>query len=168
MPRTKISDQAIYLADNGAAYCGAHLGVTARMTGRDLSGQAIQRVNAGDSGGGGRDGMGSPLRAMREGGPQMRIENLPEAGTDRFAVPGLDGKRGRLLHVGPRGAIVEWESAVKTKQFLATRVDRKTGEEYKKTVTVPVRGDRGPVSLAVEVEPLLPPSPRYHRNGGRS
>lgn len=40
----KVSEQMIYLTDNGAAYCGAHLGITAKMTGRDLSGQLIQPV----------------------------------------------------------------------------------------------------------------------------
>ncbi len=37
----KISSETVYLTDNGAAYCGAHLGYTARTTGRDLSGQKI-------------------------------------------------------------------------------------------------------------------------------
>lgn len=40
----RISNEMVYLTDNGAAYCGAHLGITAKMTGRDLSGQAIQPV----------------------------------------------------------------------------------------------------------------------------
>jgi hypothetical protein len=40
----KVSDAMIYLTDNGAAYCGAHLGHTAKMTGRDLSGQRILPV----------------------------------------------------------------------------------------------------------------------------
>ena len=31
----------IYLVDNGAAYCEAHLGATAKATGRDISGQEI-------------------------------------------------------------------------------------------------------------------------------
>lgn len=34
----------IYLCDNGAAYCGDHLGISARMTGRDISGQRIMAV----------------------------------------------------------------------------------------------------------------------------
>jgi hypothetical protein len=42
------SETSIYLTDNGAAYCGAHLGVTARMTGRDLSGQRIYLVTPED------------------------------------------------------------------------------------------------------------------------
>lgn len=37
----KISDTTIYLTDNGRAYCGSHLGATARSTGRDISGQPI-------------------------------------------------------------------------------------------------------------------------------
>ena len=40
----KVNEQMIYLTDNGAAYCGAHLGMTAKTTGRDLSGQAILPV----------------------------------------------------------------------------------------------------------------------------
>ena len=42
-------DDAIYLTDNGAAYCGAHLGATAKATGRDISGQRIARVSAADA-----------------------------------------------------------------------------------------------------------------------
>lgn len=42
-------DAAIYLTDNGAAYCGAHLGATARATGRDISGQRIYRLTADDA-----------------------------------------------------------------------------------------------------------------------
>lgn len=41
---TAVADGALYLTDGGAIYCGAHLGVTARMTGRDLSGQPILRI----------------------------------------------------------------------------------------------------------------------------
>lgn len=37
----RIDDDMIYLTDNGAALCGAHLGSSARHTGRDISGQAI-------------------------------------------------------------------------------------------------------------------------------
>ncbi len=40
---------AIYLTDNGAAYCGSHLGATAQMTGRDMSGQRIARVSSADA-----------------------------------------------------------------------------------------------------------------------
>ncbi len=39
---------AIYLGDNGRALCGQHLGMTARYTGRDISGQSIQRVTVFD------------------------------------------------------------------------------------------------------------------------
>lgn len=39
-----IQSGVIYLTDNGASYCGAHLGHAARTTGRDLSGQRIQPV----------------------------------------------------------------------------------------------------------------------------
>ena len=40
---------AIYLTDNGAAYCGAHLGYGAQITGRDTSGQRIMRVSEADA-----------------------------------------------------------------------------------------------------------------------
>ena len=45
----RISDDAIYLGDNGRCYCGEHLGYTAKMTGRDLSGQAIYKVTPEDA-----------------------------------------------------------------------------------------------------------------------
>lgn len=41
-------DNALYLCDNGACYCGAHLGCTAQATGRDLSGQKIHRITPAD------------------------------------------------------------------------------------------------------------------------
>lgn len=37
----RISADIVYLGDNGRAYCGQHLGVTAKTTGRDLSGQRL-------------------------------------------------------------------------------------------------------------------------------
>jgi hypothetical protein len=40
----KIQSDTIYLGDNGRALCGAHLGASARYTGRDLSGQEIMAV----------------------------------------------------------------------------------------------------------------------------
>ena len=40
----KINDETLYLCDNGACYCGAHLGTTAKMTGHDISGQKIEAV----------------------------------------------------------------------------------------------------------------------------
>lgn len=40
----RTSPAVIYLGDNGRAYCGEHLGHTARTTGRDLSGQAILAI----------------------------------------------------------------------------------------------------------------------------
>lgn len=36
----------LYLCDNGAALCHDHLGITARTTGRDISGQRIYRLSA--------------------------------------------------------------------------------------------------------------------------
>lgn len=43
-PKSVVKDDALYFADNGACYCGKHLGMTARYTGRDLSGQKIERI----------------------------------------------------------------------------------------------------------------------------
>ncbi len=40
----RVSDDAIYLTDNGAALCGKHLGHSAKTTGRDLSGQKILKI----------------------------------------------------------------------------------------------------------------------------
>ena len=45
----RIRDEALYLCDNGAAYCGEHLGQTARITGRDISGQSIRKVTPEDA-----------------------------------------------------------------------------------------------------------------------
>lgn len=41
-----VKDDAVYLTDNGAALCGAHLGMTARYSGRDISGQPVRLVTA--------------------------------------------------------------------------------------------------------------------------
>lgn len=40
----RIHDEVVYLTDNGAAYCGEHLGASAKLTGRGLDGQAIDAV----------------------------------------------------------------------------------------------------------------------------
>lgn len=39
-----VADDALYLTDNGRVVCGLHCGTSARYTGRDLSGQRIERV----------------------------------------------------------------------------------------------------------------------------
>lgn len=44
-----VQPDAIYLTDNGASYCGDHLGSSAKATGRDISGQKIYRVKADDA-----------------------------------------------------------------------------------------------------------------------
>lgn len=97
----------------------------------------------------------------------ITIEHLPEHNTDRFAVPGLDGKVGRLISVGTGCAIIEWEHEHRVKTFQAKAYDKKTGEEVLRTVTVPDRHDRGPVTLALEVIPA-DPSNTYKKNGARS
>jgi len=45
----KIQPEAVYLGDNGCAYCGEHLGMTGRTTGRDLSGQALYKMTPEDA-----------------------------------------------------------------------------------------------------------------------
>ena len=40
-PAPVTKDDALYLVDNGAVYCGSHMGQTPRYTGRDISGQEI-------------------------------------------------------------------------------------------------------------------------------
>lgn len=40
----KLQDDVIYLGDNGAAFCGLHAGMTAKYTGRDISGQRVHKV----------------------------------------------------------------------------------------------------------------------------
>lgn len=40
----RINAETLYLTDNGACYCGDHLGYTAKHTGRDISGQPILPV----------------------------------------------------------------------------------------------------------------------------
>ncbi len=42
---TTIRLNTIYLGDNGRAYCGRHCGVTARLTGCDLSGQPLLAID---------------------------------------------------------------------------------------------------------------------------
>ena len=40
----RSAPDTVFLTDNGRALCGEHLGATARLTGRDLSGQPILPV----------------------------------------------------------------------------------------------------------------------------
>ena len=40
---------ALYFTDNGAMLCSKHLGSSAQHTGRDISGQPIERVTADDA-----------------------------------------------------------------------------------------------------------------------
>jgi len=42
--RPVVDDAALYIADNGRCLCGAHLGNMARFTGRDISGQKVERM----------------------------------------------------------------------------------------------------------------------------
>ena len=43
-----LSDSVLYICDNGEVRCGAHCGHTARMTGRDISGQPVQAITEDD------------------------------------------------------------------------------------------------------------------------
>lgn len=49
MRRFTPDPMALYLTDNGRALCGRHLGASATYTGRDISGQLIERVTAADA-----------------------------------------------------------------------------------------------------------------------
>lgn len=42
----KLHDTALYLGDNGRCYCGEHSGMSARYTGRDISGQPVMLIDA--------------------------------------------------------------------------------------------------------------------------
>ena len=39
-------EETVYLTDNGRGLCGAHLGSSARYTGRDISGQEVLPITA--------------------------------------------------------------------------------------------------------------------------
>ena len=39
-----LNPKALYVCDNGACYCGAHAGYSAKTTGRDISGQLVYEV----------------------------------------------------------------------------------------------------------------------------
>ena len=39
-----LRDEALYVGDNGALFCGKDAGASARFTGRDISGQRVERV----------------------------------------------------------------------------------------------------------------------------
>lgn len=43
-PTPVLDSEAVYLGDNGRAFCGAHAGQSARFTDRDTSGQPVYRV----------------------------------------------------------------------------------------------------------------------------
>ncbi len=43
--RPVLHPDALYFCDNGAVYCGAHCGVTARCSGRDISGQSVEPLS---------------------------------------------------------------------------------------------------------------------------
>lgn len=45
-PTPKLSDDALYIGDNGRCFCGRHAGMNAKFTGHDPSGQPVERVTA--------------------------------------------------------------------------------------------------------------------------
>ena len=47
-PKPVLDDDALYWCDNGAVRCGAHSGASAYYTGRDISGQRVERVTEAD------------------------------------------------------------------------------------------------------------------------
>jgi len=47
-PKPVLKPGALYLGDNGRCFCAEHAGASARYTGRDISGQRVHRITAGD------------------------------------------------------------------------------------------------------------------------
>ncbi len=45
MDLAKTEPDSVFVTDNGRLLCGADLGASARFTGRDISGQRIERVS---------------------------------------------------------------------------------------------------------------------------
>lgn len=43
-----LDDHELYLGDNGRCFCGAHAGMSARYSGRDLSGQPVMKITFAD------------------------------------------------------------------------------------------------------------------------
>lgn len=41
IPTPVLDDRTLYLGDNGRCYCGEHSGMSARYTGRDISGNEV-------------------------------------------------------------------------------------------------------------------------------
>ena len=46
--KTVLREDELYFGDNGRVFCGAHAGASARYTGRDISGQRVERVTEKD------------------------------------------------------------------------------------------------------------------------
>ncbi len=45
-----LADDTLYLGDNGRITCGACSGASARFTGRDISGQEVEKISWPDAG----------------------------------------------------------------------------------------------------------------------
>ena len=44
-PKPLLKPDALYMGDGGRIFCGKHAGTSALYTGRDISGQRVERVN---------------------------------------------------------------------------------------------------------------------------
>ena len=44
-PEPVLAPDTLYLGDNGRCFCGRHAGTSAIYSGRDISGQPVERVN---------------------------------------------------------------------------------------------------------------------------
>jgi hypothetical protein len=44
-PEPVLDDGALYFGDNGRCFCAKHAGTSALYTGRDISGQRVERVD---------------------------------------------------------------------------------------------------------------------------
>lgn len=65
-PKPKLKPETLYFGDNGRCFCGACAGISAKYTGRDISGQRVAAVTESDA-----DyfeqSVGEPLRCERCG-----------------------------------------------------------------------------------------------------
>ena len=44
-PKPVLKPDVLYFGDNGRCFCGQHAGPSAKYTGRDISGQRVERVD---------------------------------------------------------------------------------------------------------------------------
>ena len=65
-PKPALAPDALYFGDNGRCFCGAHAGMTARYTGRDLSGRRVHKVTEADRAYAKREGWAIGCEECRE------------------------------------------------------------------------------------------------------